>query len=207
MIALAILSAVAFVVALVLIAACNREVDDAAIVEQDIIDSTDEPAISQSDEPATSQADERAIWNAPPLPSVGFEGFEQWDDRVAAYEELLTQGASEQTAIVDIFGPKAEKPEGAEYRFWYSIFDCNNIWVLVDFVDDSDYDRNVELIKEFLVQGEAPWPENDDPEWQMTQEHGRVRAAIPIALLRSLGAHPEVEEIYFSIPTDFAIPI
>ncbi len=185
-VALSILAAVAFVVALVLIAACNRE---------------------EVDDTATSQSDERAIWNAPPLPRVGFEGFEEWDNRLAAYEDLLTQGQSEQTAIVDVFGPEAEKPEGAEYQFQYSIFDCNNIWVLVDFIDDSDYERNVRMIKEFLAQGGAPWPENDDPEWQMTQEHGRVRAAIPITLMRSLSDHPEVEEIYFSIPTDFSIPI
>lgn len=55
--------------------------------------------------------------------------------------------------------------------------------------------------------GAAPWPENDDPEWQITQEYGRLRAAIPMTLMRSLSLHPEVEEICFSIPTSFAIPI
>ena len=194
---LSILVAVAFVVALVLFAACNRGGDA----------ETTETSISNGSDTSSSQTIKPETIDTPPLPTELYEVFNRWDDRVAAYEELLTQGKSEQTAIVDIFGPKAEKPEGAEYLFSYSVFDCNNILVLVDFIDDSDYDRNVQIVKEFLAQGGAPWPENDDPEWQITQEHGRVRVAIPITLLRSLSVHPEVEEIYFSIPTSFAIPI
>ena len=188
---LSILAAIASVVALVMVAACNGDVDTESSVSDD----------------SASQPKETVKRDAPPLPKAGFEGFEQWDSRIAAYENLLTQGESEQSAIVDIFGPEAEKPEGAEYLFRYSIFDCNNIWVLVDFTDDFDYERNVQIIKDFLADGAAPWPENNDPEWQITQEHGRVRVAIPITLLRSLYTHPEVEGIYFPLPTDFAIPI
>ncbi len=192
---LAIVTAIVLVGSLLAIAACNRAQDTENAQQQDVAND----AVEQ--ETATVKID------APPLPRAGFEGFERWDDRVAAYEKLLTEGQSEQSAIVDIFGPRAEKPEGAEYVFRYSIFDCNNIWVLVDFVNDGDYDGNVQTIKDFLSAGAAPWPENDDPDWQITQEHGRVRVAIPITLLRSLSQHPEVEQIYFSVPTDFAIPI
>lgn len=193
---LSILVAVAFVVALVLFAACNRGDDDTTEV------------VENNGVAPESLATESEKIDAPPLPMAStYEVFDRWDDRVAAYEELLTQGQSEQTAIVDVFGPRAEKPEDAEYLFEYSVFDCNNIWVLVDFIDDGDYEGNVQLIKDFLTAGAAPWPENDDPDWQITQEHGRVRVAIPITLLRSLSLHPEVEEIYFPVPTSFAIPI
>lgn len=194
---LSVFAAVALVVALVLIAACNRGEET----------ETSETGISNDSDAPSSQATTSEKIDAPPLPMASYEVFNHWDDRVAAYEELLTQGQSEQTAIVDIFGPNAEKPENAEYLFQYSIFDCNNIWVLVDFLNAGDYEGNVQLIKDFLNAGAAPWPENDDPEWQITQEHGLVRVAIPITLLRSLSLHPEVEEIYFSIPTNFAIPI
>ena len=190
-----VLAAVSFVASLMMVAACNRGDDTAEVVEN----------TGAASEPRETESEEI---DAPPLPTGStYEVFNRWDDRVAAYEELLTQGQSEQTAIVDIFGPRAEKPEGAEYLFEYSVFDCNNIWVLVDFIDDGDYEGNVQLVKDFLADGAAPWPENDDPRWQITQEHGRVRVAIPITLLRSLSSHPEVEEIYVPVPTGFAIPI
>ncbi len=192
---LSVLAAVSFVASLVMVAACNRGDDTTEVVENNGVASE-------------SLATKSEKIDAPPLPMAStYEVFNRWDDRVAAYEDLLVQGQSEQTAIVDVFGPKAEKPEGAEYLFEYSVFDCNNIWVLVDFVNDGDYEGNVQLIKDFLTAGAAPWPENDDPDWQITQKHGRVRVAIPITLLRSLSSHPEVEEIYFSVPTSFAIPI
>ena len=192
---LSVLAAVSFVASLMMVAACNRGGDSAEVVENNGVASE-------------SRATKSEKIDAPPLPTGStYEVFNRWDDRVAAYEELLTQGQSEQTAIVDIFGPRAEKPEGAEYLFEYAVFDCNNIWVLVDFIDDGDYEGNVQLVKDFLAAGAAPWPENDDPRRQITQEHGRVRVAIPITLLRSLSQHPEVEEIFFPIPTSFAIPI
>ena len=197
---LAILPAIAIVGALLAVVACNRSADDTEVVENTL-------TAENTSTPPTPQTVTPQKRDATPLPRVGFEGFERWNDRIAAYEDLLTQGQSEQTAIVDIFGPKASKPDGAEYVFRYSVFDCNNIWVLVDFVDDVNYERNVQIVKDFLAAGAAPWPENDDEEWQITQEHGRVRVAIPITLLRSLSQHPEVEQIYFSVPTAFAIPI
>lgn len=192
---LSVLAAASFVASLVMVAACNRGDGTADVAENDGLAS--EPRAAGSEK-----------IDAPPLPTGStYEVFERWDDRVGAYEDLLAQGQSEQTAIVDVFGPRAEKPEGAEYLFEYSVFDCNNIWVLVDFIDDGDYEGNVQLVKDFLAAGAAPWPENDDPDWQITEEHGRVRAAIPITLLRSLSQRPEVEEIYFPVPTSFAIPV